>query len=298
MNRCWSGRNWKLVKDQAAELSHLERAALLNFAQSIEFAPSDQRQAAAHDARALGPLAGERPRFAVIAGGPLSAPEMGRSRFARGLLPAVSLIVGWFFWIYFNPPTGPSVPNMAVTFGLMAVMTPMNVLRLIPIVFIALWAFVAPVYFLVMPRLSTGPELLALIFVFAFTRSIGACWSVDGAPIGHAAGIRHDDRNQQQSKLLIRGDCQWSPDASAGLGHCWHRSVADRFDEIRTGDARTVFAGSFVVVRESRVAMHGMVLPIVPGRKSAENDTLNRWSCRHPRRVQAEKQTTRLQTVS
>ena len=57
---------------------------------------------------------------------------------------------------------------MAVNFGLMAVMTPMNVLRLVPIVFIVLWGFVAPVYFLVMPRLSTGPELLSLIFVFVF----------------------------------------------------------------------------------------------------------------------------------
>lgn len=95
-------------------------------------------------------------------------PRWDAARFSIGLLPAFSFIVGWLFWIYVNPPTGPSVPNMAVTFGLMAVMTPMNMLRLIPFIVVAVLAFLAPLYFLVMPRLSTGPELLALVFAFAF----------------------------------------------------------------------------------------------------------------------------------
>ena len=86
----------------------------------------------------------------------------------NGLLPAVCFTAAYFFWIYFDPPTGPSVPNMAATFGLLVLLTPMNVLVLIPLVLVAIWGIVAPVYFFVMPRLSTGPELLTFIFGFAF----------------------------------------------------------------------------------------------------------------------------------
>ncbi len=90
-------------------------------------------------------------------------------RIVSGMLPAVCFVVAWFFWIYFSPPTGPSVPNMAATFGLLVLLAPIRVLDLVPLVLVAMGAFVAPVYFLIMPRLSTGPELLTLIFVFAFT---------------------------------------------------------------------------------------------------------------------------------
>ncbi|TWU37457.1 FUSC family protein [Novipirellula artificiosorum] len=158
----------KLVQDSGVRLSHLERAALLNFASQLNLLHrtsgrllrimrvlSDLSPVKELDAHAL-PTDLYRP------------PRWDAARFTFGLLPAVSFIVGWFFWIYVNPPTGPSVPNLAVSFGLMAVRTPMNVLRLVPIVFIVLWGLVAPVYFLVMPRLSTGPELLSLIFVFVF----------------------------------------------------------------------------------------------------------------------------------
>jgi hypothetical protein len=84
------------------------------------------------------------------------------------MLPALSFTVAYFFWIYFDPPTGPSVPNMAATFGLLVLLTPLNVLVLVPVVLVAIWGIVAPVYFFVMPRLSTGPELLSFIFCFAF----------------------------------------------------------------------------------------------------------------------------------
>ena len=72
---------------------------------------------------------------------------------------------------------------------------------------------------------------------FCVSRSIIPRWSIDGAPIGPAAGIRDDERNQQQSKLLVHGDCRRIPDDSVGPGHRWYRADADGFDEIRTDDA-------------------------------------------------------------
>lgn len=158
----------KLVKDEAARLSHFERAALLSFATQLNLL----HRTSGELVKTMRVLSGVSPvkdlDLRALPAELYQPPKWDPARFVIGLLPAFSLIVGWVFWIYVNPPTGPSVPNMAVTFGLMAVMTPMNMLRLIPFAFVAILAFMAPVYFLIMPRLSTGPELLALVFVFAF----------------------------------------------------------------------------------------------------------------------------------
>ncbi len=157
-----------LVKDQAAKLSHFEKAALLSFARQLSLFDSTSCRLL-RTMRVLSDTASVKDIDADASPADLyQPPRWDPARFTVGLLPAVSLIVGWFFWIYFNPPTGPSIPNMAVTFGLMAVMTPTNVLRIIPAAMVAVLAIVAPVYFLLMPRLSSGSELLALIFAFAF----------------------------------------------------------------------------------------------------------------------------------
>lgn len=91
--------------------------------------------------------------------------------FSLALIPSASFIAGWFFWIYFDPPTDPTVPSMSATFGLMVVMTMMRELILVPPLLVAMCGFVVPLYFFVMSRLSTGPELLTLIFLLAFAVS-------------------------------------------------------------------------------------------------------------------------------
>lgn len=165
-------RELAVGRERAAELSHLDRAALLNFAQQLNLLHLTSSELL----RTMRVLAGLAPVSDLNSH--TLPPDLYQSsrwdpvRFASGLLPAVCFSVAFFYWIYFNPPTGPSVPNMAATFGLMVVLTPMNAATLIPRALIAIWAFVAPVYFLVMPRLSTGPELLTLVFVFVFLASI------------------------------------------------------------------------------------------------------------------------------
>jgi hypothetical protein len=57
---------------------------------------------------------------------------------------------------------------MAVTFGLMAMLTPMRILNLFPLVLIVIWGLIAPVYLFIMPQLETGLALLTLIFCYTF----------------------------------------------------------------------------------------------------------------------------------
>ena len=154
------------------ELSHLDRAAVLSFVQQFNLLLLTSGKLL----RTMRVLAGVAPASSLESHSlPTDLYRPSRwdpARFASGLLPALCFIVCYFFWIHFNPPTGPSVPNMAATFGLIVVLTPMNALVLIPFALVAMWGFVAPVYFLVMPQLSTGPELLAFVFVFAFVVSV------------------------------------------------------------------------------------------------------------------------------
>ncbi len=158
----------KLTAKQAVELSHFDRAALLSFIQQLNLLDRSSRELL----RTMRILTG----WSEVPNDDSDSIPADRNQFlpwdgprlTHAMLPAVSWIAAWCFWIHFDPPTGPSVPNMAATFGLLAVLTPMNMLKLILPAMISVLVFVAPIYFLVMPRLSTGMELLVLIFGFAF----------------------------------------------------------------------------------------------------------------------------------
>lgn len=165
-------QNPEVGQDPAIELSHLDRAALLSFVQQLNVMHVASRELLL----TMRVLSGLAPA-AALGSHPLPTDLYRPSawdpvRLATASMPAICFALGYVFWIYCNPPTGPSVPNMAATFGLLIVLTPLNATALILPVLIAMGAFVAPVYFLVMPRLSTGPELLALVFGFAFTVTV------------------------------------------------------------------------------------------------------------------------------
>lgn len=93
-------------------------------------------------------------------------------RFLKGLLPAACFVVAFYFWIYFDPPTGPSIPNMAAIFGLLVLLNSFNAQSLLLPILVAIWGVVAPIYFLLMPQLSTGTELLGFIFCFTFSIAV------------------------------------------------------------------------------------------------------------------------------
>ena len=162
--------------DQMSDLSHLDRAALLSFIQQLNLLDLTSRELL-HTIQVLSGLPSTKDFKSHALPADLYRPaRWDPERFTKGLLPAVCFVVAFFFWIYFNPPTGPSIPNMAATFGLMVLLMPINTISLILPVLIAMWCFVAPVYFLIMPRLSTGTELLICIFSFTFA----ACYFLTG----------------------------------------------------------------------------------------------------------------------
>jgi len=162
--------------DHVAELSHLDRGAVLSFMQQLNLLDLTSRELL-HTLQALSGFPSIKDFKSHALRADLYRPaRWDPERFIKGLLPSVCFVVAFFFWIYFNPPTGPSVPNMAATIGLMILLTPVNTISLILPVLVSMFCFVAPVYFLIMPRLSTGTELLICIFSFTFA----ACYFLTG----------------------------------------------------------------------------------------------------------------------
>lgn len=164
------------------ELSHADRAAVLSLLQQLKLLDITSRDLL-RSLRVIAGLAPNRELKSELL--PLAAPRApfwDSVRFLHGLIPAASFVFAYIFWFYLNPPTGPSIPNMAATFGLLIVMSPLDLKALIPPLLVVIWGVVAPIYFLVLPRLDSGLELLTLLFVFAFT--------VDYFCIGRRAGLR------------------------------------------------------------------------------------------------------------
>jgi uncharacterized membrane protein YccC len=100
--------------------------------------------------------------------GPPAAASLDPVRLRKALFPPACFAAAYVFWMLVDPPTGPSVPNMASVFGLLLLMTPMSAVSLLLTFLLLMWVAVAPVYFFLMPRLDTGLGLLAFVFGYAF----------------------------------------------------------------------------------------------------------------------------------
>jgi len=151
-----------------AELPHYDRAALLSFVHQFEVLDVTSRELL----RTMRVLAGLDPsrgfRAQSLPADLYRPARWDPERLIKALFPALCFAAAYLFWIYADPPTGPSVPMMAATFALMILLTPMKALALVPVVLGAVCVAVAPVYIFVMPRLDTGFGLLALIFGYTF----------------------------------------------------------------------------------------------------------------------------------
>jgi uncharacterized membrane protein YccC len=98
-------------------------------------------------------------------------------RFLKALFPGACFVAAFFFWIYVNPPTGPSIPMMAGVLGLVMLMSKANPVSLLMVLLASAIFAVAPVYLFVMPHLSHGSALFALIFVYSFVFSLAGAVS-------------------------------------------------------------------------------------------------------------------------
>lgn len=160
--------DWDLSEKSLAEISFVDRAALLSFLRQLNELNHISRELLHTMFLISGFSSLNKFKSSVLPQDPYQLSRWDPVRLMKGLMPAVCFIVAYFFWIYFDPPTGPSIPNMAATFGLMILLTPMNAQSIIFPILVAIGGVVAPVYFLLMPQLSTGTELLVFIYCFTF----------------------------------------------------------------------------------------------------------------------------------
>jgi len=153
---------------EAGGLSHLQHAALLNFASQLQALDRTSRELL----QTMRVLAGMDP-VAALHGleqktEPFRPSRWNPERLLKSLFPALCWVTAWSFWIHVQPPGGPAMPMMATAFGLVMVMSPINLPGLLLVLLLSMFIFVAPVYLLLMPLLDSGFAILALIFVYTF----------------------------------------------------------------------------------------------------------------------------------
>ena len=104
-------------------------------------------------------------------------PAWNSTQLMQAFFPALAFIAAYAFWIFWDPPTGAKVPMFAAVVSLITLRTSVNPLAAWIVMFLSALLVVAPIYWFVMPRLSTGLELLTLIFALSFTlRYFGGRW--------------------------------------------------------------------------------------------------------------------------
>lgn len=89
-------------------------------------------------------------------------------RFVHSLFPVVTFVSAFLFWVYWNPPTGASIPMFAGILGLSTLRSPMDPRIVVAAFPLAIFLTVAPVSWLVLPHLDNGFELLVFIFAYSF----------------------------------------------------------------------------------------------------------------------------------
>ena len=98
----------------------------------------------------------------------LQPAEPEAKRWIAASFPSIVFALSFVMWILINPPAGQKVPMMAAIFSLMVVLNRINPIPLVVLMVVSTLFVVAPVYWLIMPRLESGEALLVMVFCFAF----------------------------------------------------------------------------------------------------------------------------------
>ena len=131
-----------LLDEATAALAPFDRAAALVFAQQLGVLDAATRALLRTMRELAGLVAGAREDELP--------PDLYRparwdpARLREALFPAVCLTVAFLFWIFTDPPTGPSVAHMAGTFGLLFLLTPMSALSFLVLMLGSIVVAVAP----------------------------------------------------------------------------------------------------------------------------------------------------------
>jgi hypothetical protein len=155
-------------RQSGLDLSHFDRAALMSFGQQLEILDRVSRELFL-TLRVLAGLDTSRGFHSQFIPPDLFQPSRWQpQRLMKALYTPLCFILAYIFWIFTDPPTGPSIPMITTVFGLSMVLTPFNPMALLFVMVVSIWVAVAPVYFFVMPALDSGIGLLSLIFLYTF----------------------------------------------------------------------------------------------------------------------------------
>ena len=150
------------------DLSDFQQAALMHFVTQLQALDRSSRELLQTLRIVAGLDPESRLRGQTKITDPFHPSAWNPERLLKALFPALCWITGYAFWYYINPPGGPAIPMMCAVFGLMMVMSPVNLMGLLIVLLISMFVAVAPVYMFLMPALDSGFGLLALIFVYTF----------------------------------------------------------------------------------------------------------------------------------
>ncbi len=147
-----------LELDRITNRSEAEHLAILDEA-TLEL-EAIQREILGWDSNPVADVSPQCAHFARLFG-------WDSTRLVQAMFPPLSFIAGFVFWIWMNPPAGPKVPFFTGNYALILLRTPMNLPSAVLLMLLITFLVVAPIYWLVMPALSTGVELLTLIFTYS-----------------------------------------------------------------------------------------------------------------------------------
>jgi uncharacterized membrane protein YccC len=153
----------RLALSEGADLSHADRARLMNHVHELRRVDETSRALLA-TLRVLAGLEEPAPEPRAAAD---RASHWDPERLLQALFPALCFVVAYLFWIYTAPPAGSGLPIIGVVFGMLLILVPMNLFKVLKLLLLGI-AVVSPLYMFILPRLDSGAALLALAFASTF----------------------------------------------------------------------------------------------------------------------------------
>lgn len=155
-------------KTETKDLSHVQRAVVLNFAAHLR--EIDRRSSVLlRISRVLAGVESSRSFDASAFESVSVRPRLwDPDCFVRSLFPALCWIIGFCFWVFFQPPMGQAVALLCGIFSLMMSLGPVPLRMLLYLMLITIFVAVAPVYMFVMPEIETAESILGLVFTYTF----------------------------------------------------------------------------------------------------------------------------------
>ncbi|MEM1282689.1 MAG: FUSC family protein [Chlamydiota bacterium] len=90
--------------------------------------------------------------------------KINQEYLVNSLITSLTYLVGFIFWIYSDPPGGAAVVSLTVIYSLMILLNSLEPGKLLIWLTMSMWLVAAPFYFILMPKMDTGFELITALF--------------------------------------------------------------------------------------------------------------------------------------